>query len=203
MSQQIKIVIAEDQGVILGALSALLALEADFSVVGTAVDGLGALQLVKTHQPDIVLTDIEMPRMTGIELAQAIQQASLPCQVVVLTTFARAGFLQRAMQAGVKGYLLKDAPSDELARALRRVMAGGKVIDPELVVEAWQEADPLTDKERRALRLVAEGVKTEVIAEQLHLSPGTVRNYLSNAVSKLHASNSVEAARIARQKGWL
>ena len=203
MKQNINILIAEDQGMLLGALSALLDLEDDFNVVAKAADGAKALELTKQHQPDIVLTDIEMPKMTGIELAQAIQKEGLDCKVVVLTTFARAGFLRRAMQAGVKGYLLKDAPSEELAHALRRVINGGKVIDPELVVEAWQDVDPLTDKERKALRLVAEGLSTENIAKELFLSHGTVRNYLSNAVSKLHANNSIEAARIARQKGWL
>jgi len=172
-------------------------------VVAIPADGADALTLTHQHEPDIVLTDMEMPKMTGIELAQQIQQQGIDCKVVVLTTFARAGFLRRAMQAGVKGYLLKDAPSDELAHALRRVMNGGKVIDPELVVEAWQDVDPLTDKERKALRLVAEGKSTESIAQELYLSHGTVRNYLSNAVSKLHANNSIEAARIARQKGWL
>ncbi|WP_395373930.1 response regulator transcription factor [Marinicella sp. W31] len=201
--KKINILIAEDQGMLLGALSALLDLEDDFHVVAKAADGAEALQLTKEHQPDVVLTDIEMPNMTGIELAQHIQKEALNCKVVILTTFARAGFLRRAMEAGVKGYLLKDAPSDELAQALRRVMNGGKVIDPELVVEAWQDVDPLTDKERKALRLVAEGMSTENIAKELYLSHGTIRNYLSNAVSKLHANNSIEAARIARQKGWL
>ena len=201
--KKINIIIAEDQGMLLGALSALLDLEDDFHVVAKAHDGHEALQLAREHQPDIVLTDIEMPNMTGIELAQQIQKEAMNCKVVILTTFARAGFLRRAMEAGVKGYLLKDAPSDELAHALRRVMNGGKVIDPELVVEAWQDVDPLTDKERKALRLVAEGMSTENIAKELFLSHGTIRNYLSNAVSKLHANNSIEAARIARQKGWL
>lgn len=200
---KIRIIIAEDQGMLLGALSALLNLQSDFSVIAQATNGIQALQLVKTHRPDIVLTDIEMPEMTGIELAQHIQREKMACKVLVLTTFARAGYLQRAMSAGVRGYLLKDAPSEDLSRAIRQVAQGGKVIDPELVMEAWSDLDPLTDKERKALRLVTEGMSTEKIAEKLCLSHGTVRNYLSNAVSKLYAANSVEAARIARQKGWL
>lgn len=203
MTQPLKILIAEDQGMLLGALSALLELEEDMQVIAKAADGLAALDAIEAAQPDIVLTDIEMPKMTGIELAEQIQQKALDCKVVVLTTFARAGYLRRAMDAGVKGYLLKDAPSDELAAAIRRVASGRKVIDPELVLDAWDEKDPLSDKERKALKLAADGLQTEKIAEQMFLSPGTVRNYLSSASSKLNASNRIEAARIARQKGWL
>lgn len=199
----IKIVIAEDQSMLLGALAALLDLEPDFKVVAQAKNGQDALDKVLIQQPDLLLTDIEMPEMTGIELAQQIKKQELSCQVIVLTTFARAGYLKRAMNAGVRGYLLKDTPSDQLASAIRTVVNGGKVIDPELVLETWQDLDPLTDKERKALQLVAEGLSTDKIAERLFLSPGTVRNYLSNAVSKLDAKNSVEAARIARQRGWL
>lgn len=203
MNEKIKILIAEDQSMLLGALAALLNLEDDFEVVAQAKNGQEALDKVRQYQPDLVLTDIEMPNMTGIELAQEIKNQDLPCEVIVLTTFARAGFLKRAMAAGVKGYMLKDTPSEELATAIRTVMKGGKVIDPELVMETWHDMDPLTDKERRALQLVAEGLSTDKIAARLFLSPGTVRNYLSNAVSKLGARNSIEAARIARQKGWL
>ena len=199
----IRILIAEDQGMLLGALSALLDLEEDFTIVAKANNGQEALELTREHLPDVVLTDIEMPQMTGIELAQSIQQEALKTQVIILTTFARSGYLRRSMDAGVKGYLLKDAPSDELAHAIRRVMAGRKVIAPELITEAWEQSDPLTDKERHALKLAFDGLKTEQIAEQMCLSPGTVRNYLSNAASKLDASNRIEAARIARQKGWL
>jgi len=200
---KISILIAEDQSMLLGALAALLDLEDDFSVIGQAENGQIALDKVEKLNPDIVITDIEMPQMTGIELAQQIKAKNLRCQVIILTTFARAGFLKRAMDAGVKGYLLKDAPSEELARAIRTVSKGGKVIDPELVMETWHDQDPLTEKERKALQLVAMGLSTDAIAERLHLSPGTIRNYLSNAVSKLDANNSVEAARMARQKGWL
>jgi Response regulator containing a CheY-like receiver domain and an HTH DNA-binding domain len=203
MNDKIKILIAEDQSMLLGALAALLNLEHDFEVVAQASNGHDALEKVRQYQPDLVLTDIEMPAMTGIELAQEIKRQDLPCQVIVLTTFARAGLLKRAMAAGVRGYMLKDTPSEELATAIRTVMNGGKVIDPELVMETWHDMDPLTEKERRALQLVAKGLSTEKIAAELFLSPGTIRNYLSNAVSKLGAHNSIEAARIARQKGWL
>ena len=151
----------------------------------------------------MLLTDIEMPEVTGLELAAEIQRRRLPVKVVILTTFARAGYLRRALDAGVSGYLLKDAPASTLANAIRRIKAGARVIDPELAAEAWTEADPLTDRERQVLRYAGEGATGAEIAERLHLSEGTVRNYLSEAISKLGASNRTEAARIARQKGWL
>src|SRR5690606_23574031 len=144
-----------------------------------------------------------MPGLTGLELAQRIQRHGLATKVVIVTTFARAGYLRRALDAGVQGYLLKDAPASELAEALRRVQAGGRAIDPELALEAWSEEDPLTDRERRVLRSAAEGHTTAVIAAELGLSEGTVRNYLSEAIGKLGAHNRVEAARIARERGWL
>lgn len=201
----IRILIAEDQGMVLGALAALLNLEDDLEVVFTAANGQIAFQHLQQHHADIdiVITDIEMPEMTGIELAQNIQTLGIHTRTVILTTFARAGFLKRAMNAGVRGYLVKDAPSSELAAAVRKVAAGGKAIAAELLTESWAEDDPLSNKERRALQLVKEGFSTEDIAKKLHLSTGTVRNYLSFAVSKLHARNSVDAARIAHQKGWL
>ncbi len=203
MTTATTILIAEDQGMLLGALSALLDLEPDMQVVGKASNGKEALAMAEALTPDIVITDIEMPEMTGLELAQCIQQRQLTSRVIVLTTFARSGYLRRAMDYGVKGYLLKDAPSDDLANAIRRVMQGRKIIAPELIVDAWEEADPLSDKERKALKLAADGKQTDQIASEMHLSPGTVRNYLSSASSKLNASNRIEAARIARQKGWL
>jgi two-component system, NarL family, response regulator DesR len=199
----IRVVIAEDQGMILGALSALLELEGDIQVVAQARDGKEALEIVQQHKPDVLVTDIEMPLMTGLELAQAVRDAKLQTKVVIVTTFARAGYLRRALDAGVVGYLLKDAPATELADALRRVHAGGRAIDPDLATEAWGESDPLTDRERSVLRLAGEGKTSGDIAELLHLSEGTVRNYLSEAISKLGVSNRVEAARLAREKGWL
>lgn len=199
----IRILIAEDQTMVLGALAALLEIEADLEVVGRAGDGREALELAERLDPDLVLTDIEMPRMTGLELAAELRRRDLRAKVVIVTTFARPGYLRRALEAGVGGYLLKDSPAEELAAALRRVHAGGRAVDPELAAEAWTEADPLTDRERQVLRRAGEGETTAAIAAALHLSPGTVRNYLSEAISKLGAGNRVEAARLARDKGWL
>ena len=199
----IRVVIAEDQAMVRGALAALLATEADIDVAGEARDGREALEMVTAARPDVLLTDIEMPELTGLELAAEIQRRRLPVRVVILTTFARAGYLRRALDAGVSGYLLKDAPAATLANAIRRIRGGARVIDPELAAEAWSDADPLTDRERQVLRHAGEGATSAEIAGRLGLSEGTVRNYLSEAISKLGASNRVEAARVARQKGWL
>ena len=199
----IRVLIAEDQALVLGALAALLELEPDIEVVGRARDGKEALGLVAAEKPDVVLTDIEMPRMTGLELAGELKRLGSPCKVVIVTTFGRSGYLRRALDAGAAGYLLKDAPAEQLAQAVRRVHQGLRAVDPELAAAAWDEADPLTDRERQVLRLAAEGHAGSKIAAELHLSEGTVRNYLSEAISKLGAGNRVETARIARQKGWL
>ncbi len=199
----IRIVLAEDQGMILGALSALLELEGDIEVVGRAMNGSEALDMVERERPDILVTDIEMPERSGLEVAKAIQEAKLDTRVVIVTTFARAGYLRRALEAGVSGYLLKDAPATGLAEALRQVNLGGRAVDPELAAEAWGEPDPLTDRERQVLRLAGEGQSSADIAGRLSLSEGTVRNYLSEAISKLGVSNRIEATRLARRKGWL
>ena len=202
-----RVVIAEDQAMVRGALAALLELEGDIEVVAQASDGDEALALVREHAPDVLVTDIEMPGTTGLELAAAVaelrQRGELATKVVILTTFARAGYLRRALDAGATGYLLKDAPASRLAEAIRRVHAGGRAVDPELALEAWSEEDPLTDRERRVLRMAAEGRTTAAIAATLGLSEGTVRNYLSEAIGKLGAANRIEAARIARERGWL
>jgi two-component system response regulator DesR len=199
----IRVVIAEDQAMVLGALAALLEIEGDFEVVGRAQDGEEALAILRDKKPDVLLTDIEMPHRTGLELAAMVRQEKLPTRVIILTTFARGGYLRRALEAGASGYLLKDSPAEHLANAVRRVKAGGRVVDPELAAEAWSEPDPLTDRERQVLRMAGEGQTSADIASTLHLSEGTVRNYLSEAISKLGAGNRVEAARIARDKGWL
>ncbi|HEX7916620.1 response regulator transcription factor [Rudaea sp.] len=199
----IRVLLAEDQAMVRGALSALLRLESDLDVIGSASDGEEAWQFVQRDVPDVVVTDIEMPRLTGLELAQRIRERGIECKVVIVTTFARPGFLRRALDAGVSGYLLKDAPADQLADALRKVHRGGRAIDPQLALEAWSEADPLNDRERQVLRLAGEGLSAGDIAEQLHLSQGTVRNYLSEAIGKLGVGNRIEAYRLARQKGWL
>ena len=200
---KIRIVVAEDQAMVRGALAALLDTEPDLTVVGQARDGAEAIALAQSLKPDLLLSDIEMPNMTGLEVAAEIQRLRLPVRVAILTTFARAGYLRRALDAGVAGYLLKDAPASSLANAIRRIHAGGRVIDPELAAEAWTEPDPLTDRERQVLRYAGEGATGAEIAARLNLSEGTVRNYLSEAISKLGAGNRTEAARIARQKGWL
>lgn len=186
-----------------GALAALLAIGGGIEVAGQAQNGREAVEMVAKLLPDVLLTDIEMPELTGLEVAAEIRRRKLPVKVAILTTFARAGYLRRALDAGVSGYLLKDAPSTMLADAIRRIKAGTRVIDPQLAAEAWTEADPLTDRERQVLRYAGEGNSSAEIAERLHLSEGTVRNYLSEAISKLGASNRTDAARIARQKGWL
>lgn len=200
----IRILLAEDQALVLGALAALLQLEADLQIVGRAANGKLALELAQTLQPDIVLTDIEMPLMTGLELASALAAQQSPAKVIILTTFARSGYLRRALSAGVRGYLLKDAPADSLAAAIRSVHAGGHAVAPELAQEAWGSgADPLNERERQVLRLAGEGKSGAEIAKLIHLSEGTVRNYLSEAISKLNAGNRVEAFRLARDAGWL
>ena len=199
----IRVILAEDQAMVRGALSALLKLESDLDVIGCAADGEEAWTMAARELPDVVVTDIEMPRLTGLELAQRIRDRGLACKVVILTTFARPGYLRRALEAGVSGYLLKDAPADQLAEALRKVHRGGRAIDPQLALEAWSGDDPLNDRERQVLRFAGEGMAAAEIAEQLHLSQGTVRNYLSEAIGKLGVSNRIEAYRLARQKGWL
>ena len=199
----IRVLIAEDQTMVRGALAALLDIEDDIEIVAQAKDGREALELAKTAKPHVVLTDIEMPSLTGLELAQELKSQGSRARVVVLTTFARAGYLRRALEAGVAGYLLKDSPSEKLASAIRSVHAGGRAIDPELAAEAWAEADPLTDRERQVLRLAGDGRSSAEIADELHLAEGTVRNYLSEAISKVGARNRVEATRLAREKGWL
>lgn len=200
----IRVLLAEDQAMVRGALSALLGMEPDIDVLGSAADGEAAWREVQRLKPDVLVTDIEMPGLTGLELAQRIQRHDeLPVRVVIVTTFARSGFLRRALDAGVSGYLLKDAPAENLAEALRIVYRGGRAIDPQLALEAWSEADPLNDRERQVLRLAGEGQAAGDIAARLNLSPGTVRNYLSEAIGKLGVGNRIEAYRLARQKGWL
>jgi two-component system response regulator DesR len=199
----IKVLIAEDQAMVLGALGALIDIEPDLEVVAQKASGSEALRSALALRPDVVVTDIEMPGLSGLELANELRRHGSSARIIILTTFARPGYLRRALDAGASGYLLKDAPSHRLADAIRRVHGGGRAVDPELAAEAWSESDPLTDRERQVLRLAAEGEAGAEIAEKLELSEGTVRNYLSEAISKLGAKNRVEAARIARVKGWL
>ncbi|NQZ24667.1 MAG: response regulator transcription factor [Colwellia sp.] len=198
-----KVIIAEDQALIRGALTALLNLEADIEIIGEAENGIEAGKLLDKFSADILLTDIEMPLMSGLELAQVTAKKHPNIKTVIITTFGRAGYIKRALTMGVKGFLLKDTPSAELAAALRKVMLGKKVIDPELAIAALDDVDPLSDKERKALSLAGEGKTTHDIAELLFLSEGTIRNYLSECIAKLNATNRIDAARIAQQKGWL
>jgi two-component system response regulator DesR len=204
MTAPIRVVLAEDQAMVLGALSALLELEADITVVARAANGRDARDAVARLSPNVLVTDIEMPVMTGLELAAELRASHPSVRTIILTTFARPGYLRRALDAGARGYLLKDRPSAELADAVRRVHSGLRVVDPALATEAWNaEVDPLTDRERQILQRAGDGRSSTEIAGELHLSEGTVRNYLSEAIAKLGASNRVDAARIARVKGWL
>ncbi|CAH9054681.1 Transcriptional regulatory protein DesR [Pseudoalteromonas sp. CIP111854] len=198
-----KVMVVEDQALVRGAISALLGLEPNIEVVAQAVDGVDAIEKLSKYQVDIVLTDIEMPNKTGLELAQYINEQLPTVLSVIMTTFSKAGYIQRAMDLNVKGFILKEAPVSYLVNALEEVMRGKKVIEPELLALGAGERDPLTDKERTALRLAGEGMTTKEIAVRLYLSDGTVRNYLSEAIAKLYASNRIDAARIAKQKGWL
>ncbi|GAC21760.1 response regulator transcription factor [Paraglaciecola arctica] len=203
---KINILLAEDQTMLLNALATILDLEDNLHVVQSCANGKQAFDYIQSGEServDIVLTDIEMPDMTGLELAKQLFESKVPCKTIILTTFARSGYLRRAMDSGVKGYLLKDSPSQDLIDAIQKVHQGGTAIAPELMVESWMEKDPLSDKERHALRLAKDGLSTEDIAKKLFLSTGTVRNYLSSASSKLNAKNRIEAARIAHQNGWL
>ncbi len=199
----IRVVIAEDQAMLRGALATLLALEDDIEVVGAAEDGEDGMRMVEELEPDVLMTDIEMPGRSGIDISNAIRERGLATRVLIVTTFSRPGYLQRALQAGVSGYVLKDASSDELAGAVRAVHAGQRYVPTELAGLAWTTPDPLSERERQILRLAEAGMTNKQIAAELNLSVGTVRNYLGEAMSKLRASNRIEAFRTARDLGWL
>ena len=201
-NKNIRVLLAEDQTMLRGALAALLELEPDISVVAQAANGREAQRLTRELTPDVIVTDIEMPEMTGLEFAATLKDSK--SRVIILTTFARPGYLRRALDAGARGYLLKERPASELAQAIRRVHAGLRAVDPALAAEAWgADEDPLSDRERHILQRAGDGRSSAEIAAELHLSEGTVRNYLSEAIAKLGASNRVDAARIARTRGWL
>lgn len=198
----IQIVIAEDQRMMLGALGSLLNLEDDMEVVGKAQNGEEAVELVKKLQPDVCIMDIEMPEKTGLEAAEEIKLLPFDCKVIILTTFARTGYFQRALKAGVKGYLLKDSPSEELADSIRNVMSGRRVYAPELMDDLYSEENPLTEREMEVLGLVADGKNTKDIAAELTITAGTVRNYISTILDKLQVTNRIEAIRQSKEKGW-
>jgi two-component system response regulator DesR len=200
----IRVLLAEDQAMVRGALATLLALEADVEVVAEVGRGDEVLAAALASAPDVALLDIEMPGADGLSAAAALQRALPPCRVVILTTFGRPGYLRRAMESGAVGFLLKDAPAAQLASAIRRVMAGERVVDPALAMAALSEGNnPLTERERDVLAAAAGGASIAEIAGTLFLSEGTVRNYLSVAMQKLGAHTRVEAARTAERKGWL
>ncbi|NGY64645.1 response regulator transcription factor [Lentzea sp. NEAU-D13] len=199
----IRVVLAEDQAMVRGAFAQLLDLQPDVTVVATAGNGDEALAVVAEHRPDVLLTDIEMPGRSGLDVAQELSRSGDPTRVLIITTFARSGYLRRAMDAGVAGYVLKDAPIADLVSALRRVHAGERVVAPELAMAAWDSVDPLTPRERELLHEVTTGASNADIAARLNLAEGTVRNYLSTAMAKLGARNRSDAANIARERGWL
>jgi two-component system response regulator DesR len=196
----IKIVIAEDQRMLLGALGSLLSLEDDMEVIGKANNGNEAVSLVKQLHPDVCIMDIEMPEKTGLEAAEELKGGN--CKVIILTTFARSGYFQRALKAGVRGYLLKDSPSEELASSIRNIVAGKRIYAPELMDDLYTEENPLTERERAVLELVADGKNTKEIAEQLNIKTGTVRNYISAILEKLEVTNRIEAITQSKEKGW-
>ncbi len=199
----IKIVLAEDQSMLRGALATLLALEDDIDILSDVSDGDAAWQCIRDQKPDVLVTDIEMPGKTGIDLAEAIRTHKLDTRVLIVTTFSRPGYLQRALQAGVLGYILKDSSSSTLADAVRKVARGERHVPPELAELAWTTPDPLTDRERQVLRYAEAGLSNKQIAAELSLSVGTIRNYLTDAMHKLNATNRIEAFRSARELGWL
>lgn len=200
----IRVLLAEDQAMVRGALAALLSREKDIEVVAEVARGDVVVEAASASRPDVVLLDIEMPGGSGLDAAQALRRALPSCRVVILTTFGRSGYLRRAMESGAVGFLLKDAPAAELARALRRVMEGERVVDPELALLALSEgSNPLTSREREVLTAALSGISHAEIAARLSVSEGTVRNHLSVAMQKLGTRNRMEAAHLAEQKGWL
>ena len=196
----IRIVIAEDQRMLLGALGSLLDLEDDMEVVGKARNGEEALALVKQHQPDICIMDIEMPVKSGLDAALELKDHA--CKVIILTTFARAGYFERARAADVSGYLLKDSPSEELADSIRTIMDGRRIYAPELVDIAYGNQNPLTEREKQVIELIAVGKDTKEISDELSITTGTVRNYISIILEKLEVSNRIEAISRFKEEGW-
>jgi two-component system response regulator DesR len=200
----IRVLLAEDQGMVRGALAALLQLEEDIEVVAEVARGDEVLAAALESQPDVALLDIEMPGSSGLEAAQALSQQLPSCRIAILTTFGRSGYLRQAMASGATAFLLKDAPAADLAVAIRRVMAGERVVDPELALAALSDGrNPLTNRERDVLKASLTGASIADIAAQLYVTEGTVRNHLSTAIQKMEAQNRIEAARLAEEKGWL
>ncbi|MFI6769831.1 response regulator [Streptomyces sp. NPDC050355] len=200
----IRVLLAEDQSMVREALAALLSLEEDLEVVAQAARGDEVLPAARAQDVDVALLDIEMPGISGLDAAAALRAELPDVKIVILTTFGRPGYLRRAMESGADAFLVKDAPAARLADAVRRVLRGERVIDPALAAAALADgASPLTGRERQVLRTAADGSTNAEIAHALHLSQGTVRNYLSTAIQKTGARNRAEAVRTARDKGWL
>lgn len=199
-----RILVVEDQSLVRDAIATLLSLEDDFEISGKCANGQEALDWLGANEaPDIILTDIEMPLVSGLDLAEKLAALSIDSKVVVMTTFSKPGYIKRALALGAKGFVLKEADSEYLVSSLYKIVKGERVISPELALMALNDNNPLSAKESKALKLAADGLKTHDIAQKLFLSEGTVRNYLSEAIAKLDATNRVDAARIAKQKGWL
>lgn len=200
----IRVLLAEDQAMMRGALALLLGMEDDIEVVAEVGDGDGIVAAARRTRPDVALLDIEMPGASGLDVAAALREEMPGCKVVIVTTFGRPGYLRRAMEAGAGGFLVKDAPVEDLAAAIRRVLAGEQVIDPSLAAAALRAGpNPLTERERDVLRAAADGATVADVAGRLHLSHSTVRNYLSSAIGKTGARNRIEALRTARDQGWV
>lgn len=200
----IRLVLADDQALVRGALGALLELEGDLVVVGEAGNGAEATDLAASLEPDVVLMDIQMPGVDGIEATRAVRAASPATRVLIVTTFARPGYLRAALEAGASGFVVKDAPAEQLAEAVRRVHAGLRVVDPALAeASLFDGANPLTDREQQVLKLALDGRSVAAIAAEVFLSAGTVRNHLSSGIGKTGAENRAQAAQLARQKGWI
>jgi two-component system response regulator DesR len=200
----IRLLLAEDQSMVRGALAALLAFEPDLEVVAEVSSGDEVLPAAREERPDVALLDIEMPGIDGIEAAARLHDELPECRALILTTFGRPAYLRRALEAGAFGFVVKDAPAERLANAIRRVSAGERVVDPELAAAALADGEsPFTPREREVLEAGANGSPISEIAERLHLSQGTVRNYLSAAIGKTGARNRTEAWRVARERGWV
>ncbi|MFR9794740.1 response regulator [Streptomyces sp. MS06] len=201
---QVKVLLAEDQGMMRGALALLLGMEEDLEVVAQVAAGDEIVDTALTHRPDVALLDIELPGRSGLDAAAELRDRLPGCRVLVLTTFGRPGYLRRAMEAGASGFMVKDGPVEDLAGAIRRVLAGETVVDPALAAAALSAGpNPLTARERDVLEGSADGATVADIATRLHLSESTVRNYLSSAIGKTGTRNRMEALREARQQGWL
>lgn len=204
MTRPIRVLLAEDQTMIRGAMAALLAMEADLEIVAQAATGDQAVADAVRTSPDVAVMDIEMPGLDGLSAAATLRTAVPTCRVLIVTTFGRSGYVRRAMDIGAMGFVLKDAPAGDLANAIRLVAANRRVVDPALAVDALAEGqNPLSDREREILSAATERGTVAEIAEAVSLSEGTVRNHLSAAIQKLGARNRAEAARVARDKGWL